>query len=90
MDSDARERGFQFPCLYPLKVMGKNTNEFYSVVSAIVERHLPAGSEVAYSSRTSSGDRYLSVTATFTCESRDQMEAIYRDLRGHHLVLVTL
>jgi uncharacterized protein len=85
-----KEKGFQFPCSYPLKVMGKNTGDFHSVVSAIIERHLPCGSEVTYSSRTSSGDKYLSVTATFIVESRDQLDTIYRELAGHHLVLMTL
>jgi uncharacterized protein len=90
MDTTEKEKGFEFPCSYPLKVMGKNSNEFYSAVSAIIERHVLNGSEIAYSSRTSSGDKYLSITATFTMESRDQMEAIYRELKGHHLVLMTL
>jgi uncharacterized protein len=90
LDDKEKERGFEFPCSYPLKVMGKNTNEFYSVVSAIIERHLPKGSEIAYSSRTSGGDKYLSITATFRMESRAQMDAIYGELKGHHLVLMTL
>jgi putative lipoic acid-binding regulatory protein len=90
MDTKEKERGFEFPCSYPLKVMGKNTNEFYSAVIAIIERCLPEGSEIAYSSRTSNGDKYLSLTATFTMESRDQLDAIYKELKGHHLVLMTL
>ena len=90
MDTKDEGRGFQFPCPYSLKVMGKNTHEFYSVVSAIIERHVAKGSEISYSSRTSSGDKYLSITATFTMERRAQMEAIYEDLNGHRLVLMTL
>jgi len=84
------ERGFVFPCSYPLKVMGLNTNEFYSVVCAIIESHVPEGNQITYSARTSSGDKYLSITATFTMESRDQMDAIYRDLRANRLILMTL
>ena len=90
MDTKGGEKGFQFPCSYVLKVMGKNTHEFYSVVSAIIERHVPTPSEIAYSSRTSRGNKYLSITATFTMEKRAQMEAIYEDLNAHHLVLMTL
>jgi uncharacterized protein len=90
VNAEEKGKGFQFPCSYPLKVMGKNTGEFHSVVCAIIERHLPCGSDIAYSSRTSSGDKYLSITATFTVESRDQLDAIYGELAGHHLVLMTL
>ncbi len=81
---------FHFPCLYPLKVMGRNTGEFYSVVSAIVEKHVPRGNEVTYSSRTSSGEKYLSITATFSVESREQLHALYKELNEHDLVLMTL
>lgn len=84
------ERGFVFPCSYPLKVMGLNTNEFYSVVCAIIESHVPEGNEISYSARTSSGDKYLSITATFTMESREQLDEIYADLKANKLVLMTL
>jgi putative lipoic acid-binding regulatory protein len=90
MNKETEKRGFHFPCSYSLKVMGKNTHEFYSTVSAIIERHVARGSDITYSSRTSSGDKYLSITATFIMEKRAQMEAIYRDLNTHHLVLMTL
>lgn len=79
-----------FPCLYPLKVMGRNTNEFYSVVSAIVEKHVPHGSEVSYSSRTSSGEKYLSITATLPVDSREKLYRLYKELNDSDLVLMTL
>jgi hypothetical protein len=81
---------FEFPCSYFLKAIGRNTNEFYSVVSAIIEKHITRDSEVAYSFRTSSGNKYLSITATFLLQSRDQMDAIYQELNDHDLVLMTL
>lgn len=80
----------EFPCSFPLKVIGKNTHEFYAVVSAIIERHVPGSDRVAYSGRASSGDKYLSITATFSAESREQLDAIYNDLNSHELVLFTL
>jgi uncharacterized protein len=79
-----------FPCIYPLKVMGKNTNEFFTIVSNIIEKHIGRGEEVTYHSRTSSGDKYISITASFRAESKEQLDAIYRELNGHTLVLATL
>ncbi len=81
---------FQFPCPYPLKVMGRNTSEFYSAVSTIVEKHVAPGNEITYSSRTSSGEKYLSITATFPAESQEQLYALYKELNEHDLVLMTL
>lgn len=80
----------KFPCSYPLKVIGKNTNEFYSAVSAIIERHLTGSTGVTYASRTSNGDKYLSITAAFSAESQEQLAAIYEELSRHEQVLFTL
>ena len=81
---------FQFPCPYPLKVMGRNTNEFYSVVSAIVEKHVAGGGEITYSARTSSGEKYMAITATFSAQSQEQLHGLYKELNESDLVLMTL
>jgi putative lipoic acid-binding regulatory protein len=80
----------QFPCSYPLKVMGRNTNHFLAVVSTIIERHIAEGDSVVYRSRTSSGGKYISITATLSVQSQEQLTAIYQDLNGHELVLMAL
>jgi hypothetical protein len=70
--------------------MGKNTDEFYAVVSAIIEKHTAEGDEVTYHSRTSSGDKYISITATLSAQDQEQLTAIYEELNRHELVLTTL
>ncbi len=90
MATEDKSTLFQFPCSYPLKVMGRNTVEFYSAVSAIVEKHVAAGNGITYASRTSSGEKYLAITATFAAESEVQLYALYKELNEHDLVLMTL
>lgn len=80
----------QFPCSYPLKVLGQNTNAFHAMVRAIIEKHIGEGAEVTYFTRVSSGDKYMSVTATFIAQSQEQLNAIYEELSQHELVLTTL
>jgi len=79
----------QFPCPFSLKVMGPNSEAFALAVAAILSRHL-ASDQLSYSRRLSSGDRYLSLTVTFTAQSREQLDALYRELHAHELVLMTL
>ena len=79
----------QFPCPFAIKVMGPNSEAFALAVSAIFCRHL-AADRLSYSRRLSSGDKYLSLTGTFTAQSREQLDALYRDLHAHELVLMTL
>lgn len=80
----------EFPCDYPLKVMGHNSADFRTVVLAIVEKHtgpLPAGS---VQERLSQGTRYLSLTCTFQATSREQLDALYRELTSCGQVLIVL
>lgn len=86
----ARMDLFQFPCSYSLKVMGSNSNEFFGIVSAIVERHGGGAEGITYSSRVSSGGKYISITATFIARNREQLDAIYGDLRQQKLVVMVL
>lgn len=84
-----RETLIDFPCTYPLKVVGKNTEEFEATVRSIIGKHVQENSEVRYSSRTSSSNRYLSITATLVAQSQEQLKAIYAELANSNLVLIT-
>jgi len=79
----------RFPCEFPLKVIGRNGAAFEQAVRDIVGLRL-GGEPVAYASRPSGGGKYLSITATFTAASREQLDGIYRELHGHELVVMTL
>jgi len=79
-----------FPCTYPLKVFGKNTNEFYAAVAAVIEKHIIEGETVSYNTKTSSGNKYLSITATFKARSQEQLTAIYKELSQHKFVLMIM
>ncbi len=79
----------QFPCSYPLKVMGLNTEEFKSAVISIVRKHMDI-EKVTSSSELSRTGKYLSITVTFIAQSRAQLDALYQELNDHELVLMTL
>lgn len=79
----------KYPCSFPLKVMGLNTVSFEQTVHAIMEKHLQAA-PVEYAKQLSKNGKYVSITATFTATSREQLDALYRELNGHELVLMTL
>jgi putative lipoic acid-binding regulatory protein len=81
---------WNFPCAFPLKVFGRNSDEFETLVVEIVRRHAPDLDDSAVSSRTSGGAAYRSVTATFTAHSREQLDALYLELSSHEQVLMLL
>ena len=80
----------EFPCDFPLKIMGKAEDEFAQVVLDIVSRHAPGFDAATMEMRASSGGNYLSLTCTVVATSKPQLDALYTDLSGHPLVKVVL
>lgn len=81
---------FQFPCDFPIKVMGRDSESFRTLTLAIVERHAGSLAAESISERASSKGRFLSLTYTIRAESRAQLDRIYQDLTDSGVVLVAL
>ncbi|MFP4079466.1 MAG: YbeD family protein [Ectothiorhodospira sp.] len=79
-----------FPCTFPVKVMGPAVPEFGQRVREIVRRHVPEVEESDFSSRASRGGRYSAITVIVQAQSREQMDALYRELSACELVTLTL
>jgi putative lipoic acid-binding regulatory protein len=80
----------QFPCDFPLKIMGRASPDFDQLVVGIVLRHVGSVREGAVSLRASGNGNYLSVTVTVQAESQAQLDGLYRELSGHEQVLMVL
>lgn len=81
---------FQFPCEFPVKVMGRDSESFRSLTLAIVERHAGSLSASSISERLSRKGRFLALTYTIRAESRAQLDRIYQELTDSGVVLVSL
>jgi uncharacterized protein len=81
---------FNFPCAFPIKVIGKDTDGFTNLVTEIIRRHVPDLAADAVSTRPSAGGKYIAVTATFIAQSREQLDAMYRELSSNDQVLYVL
>ncbi len=79
-----------FPCEFPIKVMGRDDEEFRSRTRAIVERHAGPLDDASVAQRSSSGGRFLALTYTIDAQSRAQLDLIYGELTGSGVVLVAL
>ena len=80
----------EFPCDFPIKIMGKAEDTFAEVVLSIVTKHAPDFDATRMELRASSGGNYLSVTCTIIAQSKPQLDAIYMDLTAHPMVKVAL
>ena len=86
-----QETLLEFPCEFPLKIMGNNHPEFIEKMCDLVSRHISHQiTQEAIDQRQSSSGKYLSVTLTITAESKQQLDNIYQELYEHIDVKMTL
>ncbi len=80
----------EFPCQFPIKMMGRDSPEFRATARALVEKHVGAVADDAVQTALSRNGNFVSVTVTITATSRQQLDDIYRDVTGHADVLMAL
>ncbi len=71
-----------FPTDYPIKVIGRPSDEFRARVHAVVLRHVPLLDAERVSERLSGNGNFLSISYTLIAESREQIEALTADLKA--------
>jgi hypothetical protein len=80
----------QFPCAFPIKVMGRTQEGFAQAILVVVNRHAPDFDPATLEMRASSAGKYLSLTCTINATSREQLDNLYRDLSSHPMVALVL
>lgn len=87
---DPNETLLDFPCAFPIKIMGLAEEALAQTVLSIVQHHAPDFDGATMEMRASSKGKYISLTCTINATSRPQLDALYRELSGHPLVKVVL
>ncbi len=77
MSSDVR---IEFPCDYPVRVIGTKDRDFQRTVLEIVRVHAPDLEEASVSVRDSRDGNYCSVRFTIVATGEDQLRALHQDL----------
>jgi uncharacterized protein len=85
-----KETLLEFPCDFPIKVMGSRVDGFAQAVAEVVRSHDPEFDPASMEMRPSSKGNYLSLTCTIRATSKDQLDALYRALTAHPMVKVVL
>ncbi|MGC3962743.1 MAG: DUF493 domain-containing protein [Rhodocyclaceae bacterium] len=80
----------EFPCDFPLKIMGVRHDEFAQTVLEVVLRHAPDFDGNTMEMRPSAKGNYLSLTCTVRAVSKPQLDNLYRELSSHPMVKVVL
>lgn len=80
----------EFPCNFPIKVMGETHAEFTSEITRTIQAHWSAFDTHLIEIRSSSNGKYLSLTCMVYVISKPQLDDIYRSLTAHPMVKVVL
>lgn len=80
----------QFPCDFPIKVMGLRVDGFADAVCTVVASHDPQFDPTTLEMRASRNGNYLGLTVTVKATSREQLDRIYLALTSHPMVKVVL
>lgn len=86
----SEESAIEFPCSFPIKMMGRDSPEFRATARALVEKHAGEVADEAVQAALSRNGRFVSVTVTITATSKQQLDAIYREVTAHEDVLMAL
>ena len=86
----AEESAIEFPCEFPIKMMGRNLPEFRVTARALVEKHAGSIDDIAVQESLSRNERFVSITVTITATSQQQLDGIYQDVTDHTDVLMAL
>jgi putative lipoic acid-binding regulatory protein len=80
----------EFPCDFPLKIMGATRDGFAQAIVEVVLRHAPDFDAARVEMRPSKAGNYLSLTCTIRATSKPQLDALYRELTSHPWVKIVL
>ncbi|HEX9685344.1 MAG TPA: DUF493 domain-containing protein [Burkholderiales bacterium] len=80
----------EYPCEFPIKVLGHTRAGFAQAILDIVRRHAPEFDGAAMEMRSSKRGKYLSLTCVVRATSREQLDRLYRELCDHPMVVMVL
>ena len=80
----------QYPCDFPIKVMGAQAPGFADAIVDVARQFDPTFDPSTLETRPSKGGNYLGLTITVHVTSREQLDELYRTLSSHPMVKVVL
>ena len=90
MDEDLSESLIEFPCHFPIKVIGEAHQDFIQIITSLIKKHLHGFIGKTIESKMSSEGKFISLTCTIYVTSKQQLDLIYKDLSSHPMTKFVL
>lgn len=73
----------EFPCNFPVKIIGTNSSSFFDDIKAIVHEHFPNIEDHCISQNMSQKSNFLAITVTVFVKDQEMLDNFYRELTKH-------
>ncbi len=80
----------EYPCHFPIKVMGANVEGFLAAMVHVATAFDAGFDASTVEQRPSKAGNYLGLTLSVRVTSREQLDELYRTLTSHPMVKVVL
>ena len=90
MGENKTQSVLEFPCNFPIKVMGRSKPGFKQLAVQLVAQHAGEIDADAVRTAPSRNGNFTALTITIVATSREQLDKIYQDLTEHEEVLMAL
>lgn len=80
----------EFPCHFPIKIMGNNSQQFIVEIIEIIQRHFPEIKHEDINQLPSKNANYLGLTIKVYALSQSMLDDFYREVSAHSEVKMVL
>lgn len=80
----------EYPCDFPLKIMGHAAEDFTEVMLAVLSEHATDFHRESVSVRMSKEGKYTSLTVTIICTGPEQLERLHQGLKATGRVVMVI
>jgi putative lipoic acid-binding regulatory protein len=88
--SEDKKPEIEFPCKYPIKVLGEAHPDLNQHVIDVMNKHAPTITESDLTAKNSSRGKWQSITVTIVATGKPQLDDIFTDLKTSSRVKMVL
>lgn len=89
-DTEHKMPRIEFPCAYPIKIMGVATAVFTAEVVSVCKRHAPEVCDEHVTVRMSNKGNYAAITVVIEATGTEQLQNLFADLKATDSVKMVL
>lgn len=80
----------EFPCHFPIKIMGVNSATFLDEIKEITLKHFPTIEQEKITCNLSQNSNFIAITVTVFAENQQMLDDFYKEITKHPEIKMVL